>query len=125
MNNKGFTLIELLATIFLLSIISIISFVSITKTIEKNKDNNCIALESSIINATKDYISDNRYSLNEKEFTKTAKFLQDNNYLKGSINNPYDNSKIDATNILIHITLNDNYNPNTIEVTGLPNNCNK
>lgn len=116
MNNKGFTLIELLATVALLAIIVTISFVSINSMIKQNKVNNCETIVNNLKSATSEYVSDNRYKdLNINNFT--AKVLVDNNYLKGKIKNPFNNSDIKAEDIKILIELNDDYTLKSATIT--------
>jgi len=67
MNNKGFTLIELIMVIALLAIIGLLSVPNIIKMINKNKVDNYNSTIDSIIEATKLYVSDNRYSLTFKD----------------------------------------------------------
>ena len=62
-NNKGFTLIEVLAVVVILSILIAIMVPSVNYLIEKNKENNYNNLKDSILNATKVYLSDNRYEI--------------------------------------------------------------
>ena len=118
MNNKGFTLIELIATIALLSIIAIISFVSISGIL-KSKISDCNNLLISIKSATKEYISDNRYdslfdSDGDKKVDITGRTLVEGNYLSTSITNPFDDN-IDITdNVMIEITLNNDYSANMV-----------
>lgn len=127
-NNNGFTLVELIVTIALLAVISIISFVAINGVIEKNKVSNCETLVDNIKMATKEYISDHRYDddFNKKveekldEDGKKIYVLKDglkvidlisNNYLTGSIYDPF-NSKNDediANRINVDVTLNNKY----------------
>jgi len=66
LNNKGFTLVEILAIIIILSTLAIIMVPSVNYLIEQNKVDNYKSLESSIINAAKVYISDNRYNITLK-----------------------------------------------------------
>ena len=108
MNKRGFTLIELVATIALLGIIAVISFVSINAVVNKNKENNCEILVSSIITATKDYVSDNRYNIDELTLDNfNASILVNNNYLDGQIKNPYTKEDITPDSIKILVELNE------------------
>ena len=122
MNNKGFTLVELIATIALLAVISIISFVSINAVIDSSKINECNALVNSIKSATKEYVSDNRYNLDEikiykmegsdKKYNFPASVLVDTKKISSQIINPFedDESINNVTNTtFIEVTLNDNY----------------
>ena len=111
MNRKGFTLIELIATIALLAIIAIISFVSINGVINKSKIDNCKSLVNNIKSASKEYVSDNRYSLTSNDdLNITAKTLIDGNYLSSPITNPFDNNvPIYGIDISIRIKLADDY----------------
>lgn len=129
MNKKGFTLIELILTICILSIIVVISFVSVTNIINSSKDDNCELIRDNIINATKDYISDNRYSGElSKKMTIKAELLADQLYLNGNIKDPYssdDDNKLNLEDVEIIIELNTDYTVDDITVNGLPNNCKK
>ena len=110
MDNKGFTLIELIVTIALLSIIAIISFVSINAVIVQSKVNNCENIVRSINNASKEYVSDNRYKfVNNNDLYITADTLIVGDYLSGSIINPFTNEEIIANTIEIKIELNNDY----------------
>ena len=63
LNNRGFTLVEVLAVIVILSILMAIMVPNVGKILEKNKENNYVDLEKSIISAAKIYVSDNRYNI--------------------------------------------------------------
>ena len=124
MNRKGFTLIELIVTIALLAVVSIISFVSITGIINDSKEKNCNNLVKSIKNATKDYISDNRYNnvfvsnVTDYTYDMSAKILTDENYLSSPITNPFDTkSEIEPSSIAIEITLNKDYTVKNISIS--------
>lgn len=119
MNRKGFTLIELIVTIALLAVVSIISFVSITGIINDSKEKNCNNLVKSIKSATKDYISDNRYTDelympdgSIKEVFNTSNISK---YLNGDLVNPYDNKTI-SNNIIIRVEYNSDNTPKNISV---------
>ena len=119
MNRKGFTLIELIVTIALLAVVSIISFVSITNIINDSKEKNCNNLVKSIKSATKDYISDNRYTDelytpdgSIKEVFNTSNISK---YLNGDLVNPYDNKTI-SNNIIIRVEYNSDNTPKNISV---------
>ena len=122
MNNKGFTLIELIVTIALLAIILTISFVSITAVINSNKEEQCNNLVNSIKSASEEYVSDNRYnsefikSVRNKIITIYGSVLVNNNYLNGSIVNPFNNKEIDASSIKLTITLNNDYTVSSISI---------
>lgn len=126
MSNKGFTLIELIVTIALLAIILVISFVSITGVINKSKVNDCKALVSNIKNAVKEYVSDNRYSFaSNTNFSLLGDALVNDNYLIGTIVNPFDNSEIAPSNISIKVELKDDYTVKNIiiEAPAILNDC--
>ena len=117
MNNKGFTLIELIATIALLAIIAVISFVSITEVVNKSRVSDCENIKKSIITATKEYVSDNRYSFsNNNSFNITAELLISKNYLSSPIINPFTNEEIDDVDIKIVVELNDDYTAKKITI---------
>lgn len=119
MNRKGFTLIELIVTIALLSVVSIISFVSITNIINDSKEKNCNNLVKSIKSATKDYISDNRYTdeLYMPNGSIKTEFNTSNisKYLNGDLVNPYDNKTIND-DIIIRVEYNSDNTPKNISV---------
>lgn len=119
MNNRGFTLIELLVTIILLGIISAISYVSINETIKKSKINDCKNIINNIKSATKEYISDNRYdpSFANNDYQKIIKVEDLNNYLNGSIVNPFTKATIDKDKLTISVELNNNYTFKNIKIT--------
>jgi len=123
MNKKGFTLIELIVTIALLAIIMVISFVSITGMINKNNENQCADLEVSLKNATKSYISDNRYNNDVNLTNIKASVLLNAGYLTKEIINPYTNEIIQPDSIEITILLSDNYTPQEITVNEWQNIC--
>lgn len=128
MNNKGFTLIELIATIALLSIIVIISFVSINGVIKQSKISDCENLVRSIKSATKEYVSDNRYSFtNNNDFSITAEDLINAKYLSSPIVNPFTNEEITSGSVIIDIKLKNDYTAGNIDVKNISNeivNCN-
>ena len=122
MNNKGFTLVELIATIALLAIISIISFVSINAVIDNSKINECNALINSIKSAAKEYVSDNRYNLdelssymiegNDKKYNFPASILVNTKKISSPVINPFDgdeNTNNVTNTTFVEATLNDNY----------------
>ena len=117
MNNKGFTLVELIATIALLSIIAVISFVSITEVINKSRVSDCENIVKSIISATKDYVSDNRYSIDSNNaFGLSVDSLISNNYLTGPIVNPFTNEEINANDIKVNVELNRDYSAKKVTI---------
>ena len=117
LNNKGFTLIELIATIALLAVIAIISFVSINGVVNQSKVNDCESLVMSIKSAAKEYVSDRRYSLsNRNDLNINAETLINGKYLSGPIINPFDKGNIDARNINITITLKEDFSANTVTI---------
>lgn len=117
MNNKGFTLVELIATIALLAIISVISFVSITEIVNKSKVSDCENIVKSIISSTKDYVSDNRYSLDSNAaFELTVDSLISENYLSSPIVNPFTNKEINAGDIKVNVELNDDYTVKNVTI---------
>ena len=120
-------------TIALLAIIAVIAFVSINKVINDNKNKNCESLVSSIVVATKEYASDNRYNStfinrvdNKYELTIDGQELLNNNYLNGEIVNPYDKSIIAPSDVTIHIYLDTDYTVRAVLVDNpsVLSNCN-
>lgn len=126
MNNKGFTLIELIVTIALLAIIAVISFVSISGVLQESKVKDCDNLIINIKNATKDYFSDNRYSLNkissykvggnDKQYLIAASVLTNTKYLSSPLLNPFDNTSEITSSTFISVTLKDDYTVATITI---------
>ena len=108
MNKKGFTIVELLVTITLLAIISTISVISITSFINKNKENNYEILKNTILQASKGYVTDNRYGNIEPSIT--AQYLLDNHYITSGLTDPKTGKNIDLNSVVITITYqNKNY----------------
>lgn len=108
MNKKGFTIVELLVTITLLAIISTIAVISITSFINKNKESNYEILKNTIIEASKEYVADNRYG--NIETSITAQYLLDNHYITSGLIDPKTNQSIDLNSVIISISYqNKNY----------------
>ena len=63
LNNKGFSLVEVLAVVVILGVIATIMIPTIGSVINQNKEDNYKNMEKTILNATKLYVSDNRYSI--------------------------------------------------------------
>ncbi len=102
MNKKGFTIVELLVTITLLAIISTIATISITSFINKNKENNYEILKNTILQASKEYVTDNRYGSVESSIT--AQYLLDNHYITSGFTDPKTGKNIDLNSVIITIT---------------------
>lgn len=108
MNKKGFTIVELLVTITLLAIISTISVISITSFINKNKENNYEILKNTILQASKEYVTDNRYGNIDSSIT--AQYLLDNHYITSGLTDPKTGKNIDLNSVVVTITYqNKNY----------------
>lgn len=108
MNKKGFTIVELLVTITLLAIISTIAVVSITSFINKTKENNYEILKNTVLEASKEYVADNRYGNIESSIT--AQYLLDNHYITSRLTDPKTGKNIDLNSVVITITYqNKNY----------------
>lgn len=120
-DNRGFTLIEVILAVLILAILVIIAFPNITSIINKGKIDSCENLRESILSASKMYIKDNRYNLDESvkcekesdsqspdnpSFYITLKKLEDENYIKGPFKNPITNEEYYPEKINIKITLN-------------------
>ena len=77
---------------------------------------------NSIKSASEEYVSDNRYnskfikSVKNKSITIDGSYLVNNNYLNGSIVNPFNNKEIDASSIKLPITLNNDYTVSSISI---------
>lgn len=102
MNKKGFTIVELLVTVTLLAIISTISVISITSFINKNKENNYEILKNTILQASKEYVADNRYGNIDSSIT--AQYLLDNHYITSGLTDPKTGKNIDLNSVIITIT---------------------
>ena len=108
MNRKGFTLIELLMVIVIIAILSAILIPNVMAIINKNKQNSIDSLEKSIISATKEYVSDNKYNLSfncpniNSIVTKSIPLsvLVNGGYIKGSIKNPNTKEDIALTKVV-------------------------
>ena len=108
MNKKGFTIVELLVTVALLAIISTISVISITSFVNKSKENNYEILKKTILEASKEYVADNRYG--DIEPSITAQYLLDNHYITSGLTDPKTGKNIDLDSVIITITYqNKNY----------------
>lgn len=108
MNKKGFTIVELLVTITLLAIISTIAAISITSFINKNKENNYEILKNTILQASKEYVTDNRYGNIDSSIT--AQYLLDNHYITSGLTDPKTGKNIDLNSVVVTITYqNKNY----------------
>ena len=120
-DNRGFTLIEVILAVLILAILVIIAFPNITSIINKGKIESCENLRESILSASKMYIKDNRYNLDESvkcekesdsqspdnpSFYITLKTLVEKNYIKGPFKNPITNEVYHPDDINIEITLN-------------------
>ena len=120
-DNRGFTLIEVILAVLILAILVIIAFPNITSIINKGKIESCENLRESILSASKMYIKDNRYNLDESvkcekesdsqspdnpSFYITLKTLVEKNYIKGPFKNPITNEEYYPSNIKVKITLN-------------------
>ena len=102
MNKKGYTIVELLVTVALIAIISTISVISITSFINKNKENNYEILKKTILEASKEYVADNRYG--NVESSITSQYLLDNHYITSGLTDPKTGKNIDLNSVIITIT---------------------
>ena len=110
-DNRGFTLIEVILAVLILAILMIIAFPNVTSIINKGKIDSCENLRESILSASKMYIKDNRYNLDDDivcgtPFTITLKKLVEDDYIKGPFKNPITNEEYNSDDIDIEITLN-------------------
>ena len=121
MNKKGFTLIETIMVIAILALLMLILVPNVILLINKNNIKSCHNLEDSIKNATKVYVTNNKYQLgfncNSNTSSKEIQIqsLIDSGDLKLSNNelvNPKDNSTI-SLNETVKVT----YNCTTKEFT--------
>lgn len=106
MNRKGFSLIELILVIALLAILMLLLIPNVITLINNNDVKSCHNLEDSIINATKEYVVNNKYQLNfncNEEKNITLQTLIDTGNLKISndkITNPVTKETISLTEIV-------------------------
>ena len=119
MNKKGFTLIETIMVIAILALLMLILVPNVITLINKNNIKSCHSLEDSIKNATKIYVTNNKYQLGFScDTTKEIKIqdlkeikiqdLIDSGDLKLTDNklvNPKDNSTI-LLNETVKVTYN-------------------
>ena len=118
MNKKGFTLIETIMVIAILALLMLILVPNVIVLINKNNIKSCHNLEESIKNATKMYVTNNKYELgfncNEIKSLKIQDLVNsgDLKIPDGELTNPVDNSSISLEN-----TINIKYNCNNKEFT--------
>ena len=118
MNKKGFTLIETIMVIAILALLMLILVPNVIVLINKNNIKSCHNLEDSIINATKMYVTNNKYELgfscNETKSLKIQDLVNsgDLKISDNKLTNPVDNSSISLEN-----TINIKYNCNNKEFT--------
>ena len=109
MNNKGFSLVELLAVIAILAIILLIFTPSITKIIDKFRNEDQVEiLKNSAIRAAKEYVADsvaegkitvadikcNKIYIEVNEKLIKGKYLENN---EKELNDLYKNGQIEVT----------------------------
>ena len=119
LNKKGFTLVELLGVLTIMAIIGVIAVISIDGMMEEAQKTECESVVLSLKNATKEYVSDNRFNLNKSKLESVSiGTLITNGYLTNKITNPF--TKDDVTNIMkskdIKTTLNNDYTVKTITI---------
>ena len=118
MNKKGFTLIETIMVIAILALLMLILVPNVIVLINKNNIKSCHNLEESIKNATKMYVTNNKYELgfscNETKSLKIQDLVNsgDLKISDNKLTNPVDNSSISLEN-----TINITYNCNNKEFT--------
>ena len=124
MNKKGFTLIETIMVIAILALLMLILVPNVIVLINKNNTKSCHNLEDSIINATKMYVTNNKYELgfscpstdSTSNINVSIQTLLDSGDLKLStdkLTNPKDDSEIKPDNTSVKVT----YDCNTKEFT--------
>ena len=119
MNKKGFTLIETIMVIAILALLMLILVPNVIVLINKNNIKSCHNLEDSIINATKMYVTNNKYELGficSGSKDVSIQTLLDSGDLKLStdkLTNPKDDSEIKPDNTSVKAT----YDCNTKEFT--------
>ena len=110
MNKKGFTLIETVMVIAILALLMLILVPNVISLINKNNIKSCQNLEASIKNATKVYVTNNKYQLGfscgtEKEIK--IQDLIDSGDLKLTDNklvNPKNNDTISLNETVVKVT---------------------
>ena len=106
MNKKGFTLIETIMVIAILALLMLILVPNVIVLINKNNIKSCHNLEDSIINATKMYVTNNKYELgfscNETKSLKIQDLVNsgDLKISDNKLTNPVDNSSISLENTI-------------------------
>ena len=124
MNKKGFTLIETIMVIAILALLMLILVPNVIVLINKNNIKSCHNLEDSIINATKTYVTNNKYELgfscpstdSTSNINVSIEKLIESGDLKLStdkLTNPKDDSEIKPDNTSVKVT----YDCNTKEFT--------
>ena len=123
MNKKGFTLIETIMVIAILALLMLILVPNVIVLINKNNIKSCHNLEESIKNATKMYVTNNKYELgfscpstDSTSKDVSIQTLLDSGALKLStdkLTNPKDDSEIKPDNTSVKVT----YDCNTKEFT--------
>ncbi|MGM9876621.1 MAG: prepilin-type N-terminal cleavage/methylation domain-containing protein [Bacilli bacterium] len=122
MNKKGFTLIETIMVIAILALLMLILVPNVIVLINKNNIKSCHNLEDSIINATKMYVTNNKYELgfscpstdSTSKINVSIEKLIESGDLKLStdkLTNPKDDSEIKPDNTSVEVT----YDCNTKE----------
>lgn len=61
LNNKGFTLVEVIAVVVILSILTVLLVPNVTGLLNKGEEDAYENLKQSILVASREYITDNRY----------------------------------------------------------------
>ena len=69
---------------------------------KKNKENNYEILKKTILEASKEYVADNRYG--NVESSITAQYLLDNHYITSGLTDPKTGKNIDLNSVIITIT---------------------
>ena len=110
MNKKGFTLIETIMVIAILALLMLILVPNVIVLINKNNTKSCHNLEESIKNATKMYVTNNKYELGfscSRSKDVSIQTLLDSGDLKLStdkLTNPKDDSEIKPDNTSVKVT---------------------
>ena len=115
MNKKGFTLIETIMVIAILALLMLILVPNVIVLINKNNIKSCHNLEESIKNATKMYVTNNKYELgfncpstdstsNINVSIQTLLDLGDLKLSTDKLTNPKDDSEIKPDNTSVRVT---------------------
>lgn len=98
MKKNGFTLIELLGVIVIIGILALITVPAVDSVIKKGKQKAYDMTKDTLINATKNWLTDNKSLLDDGDtLTLTIADLKEQGYLDFDIKNPSSSACLDNT----------------------------